>query len=182
METVLNAREEFPDIHWRDREGTIDGEVKFQSDMSFILYSDVSEMSYTCLVKTFLKDNLILIVIFLVTTAWLYNKLRKWYVTRLLNKTIQSLYATVKNQLREQKKKGHLQPNQVGVNMNHIYREYAKLPEGTDGLKRDESTFQAVVWPLLQEQKKHNKEFTQIERIDYGKSTPVWQLRSSTFL
>ena len=66
---VLNKREDYKDIHWKDANGKEDGEIEFGHGRKFTLFSDVPEMTYTCQAKKLVKDNLIWIILTLVT-AW----------------------------------------------------------------------------------------------------------------
>jgi hypothetical protein len=51
------------------------------------------------------------------------------------------------------------------------------MNKGTDGLKRDETTFFKAVWPKLEEERKRDRSVQTYERMQFGKEVPVWTLK-----
>ena len=49
---------------------------------------------------------------------------------------------------------------------------------GKDGLKRDTSTFNTYVWPVLERIRKRDKSLTTYDKMQNGKSVSYWQLRN----
>ena len=81
------------------------------------------------------------------------------------------LFRMVKTDLKE--KVGSIS----GLSQSDIYRMYAKMPKDNDGLSRDESTFYAKVWPLMEQERKRDKQIQAFERMQLGREVPVWTLK-----
>jgi hypothetical protein len=79
--------------------------------------------------------------------------------SRKQKKTIRNLYRTVKNDLRD--KIGSI----TGLSQADIARTYLRLPPDNDGLKRNEDTFNKVVWPKLEEERKRDRQIKTFERM-----------------
>jgi hypothetical protein len=58
-----------------------------------------------------------------------------------------------------------LDNSQGAVSQSDIYRKYARAPgNATDGLARDESSFNRYVWPVLQQMRGENKQISMFKQ------------------
>ena len=44
-------------------------------------------------------------------------------------------------------------------------------------MRRDENTFYKIVWPQLENIRKKDKTIQTFDRLQFGKETPIWQLK-----
>ena len=63
----------------------------------------------------------------------------------------------------------------AGLSQADICRKFMSMPKMKDGLKRDERTFNAEVWPIINSYRQRDREMTSIQRLVFGKNVDVWQ-------
>ena len=119
------------------------------------MYSETPIYTLWCQVKMTIRENLINIVLAFSVIFGTYSQLQKFIRNRKHNNLAQTLYSDVLKELK------HLNSNLsgtiTGLSEKDILRRYMSMEPASDGLARDEATFNSQIWPLLKQIRKKDK-------------------------
>ena len=130
------------------------------------MYSEKPIYTFWCQVKMTIRENLINIVFAFSVVFGIYSQLQKFIRNRRYNNLAQSLYSDILKELKDLN--GNLSGTITGLSEKDILRRYMSMDSASDGLARDESTFNGLIWPLLKQIRKKDKKTDVFQKQQYG--------------
>ena len=102
--------------------------------------------------------------------AFVGVKAHSWRSNRRVRQASQSLYQQLKQDLQRQGR------GVGGIGEADMLERFRGL-SGHDSVGRDERTFSSKIMPMIEGLRKNDKTITKSQKIKFGKSEQVWQLK-----
>ena len=114
-----------------------------QNPVSF--FAKEESLTLECQAKLFLKDNMLLLIGLAVFFSFGTYKIRSWMYNRHIQGLSRDLYQSLKQDLQG------VGQSVKGLSEKDMLQKFLRLPTTSgDRIKRDESTFSALIMPTLE--------------------------------